>query len=234
MLCLVLLHHLSFQRKYCNKDCNWEGVPNGTIFKLWGDPYENNKIKIKFRLRERRETYGILVTISILIDILETCCCREYVCLTEVDDYIWYIQWTLKKYWWCPCTRNGHISAGDIDQTFCKSLLFLKSDIVVELLKSNIVAKLLMSDTWFATKLSSSKRHSQSRTASCSLFRVVLTQRQLTLPKTAWKLLFSVHVFLGQSSWVDILQCYISLEYFLLSKSYGYFKQNSKQNLCKF
>jgi len=78
-----------------------------------------------------------------------------------------------------------HISVGDSNQTFCKSLLFLKSDIVVELLMSNIVAELLMSDTWFAAKLSSSKRHSRSRTASCSIFRVVLTQRQLTLPKTA-------------------------------------------------
>ena len=46
-----------------------------------------------------------------------------------------------------PCTRNGHIFAGDIDRIFCKSLLFLKSDIVVELLISNNVAKLLMSDT---------------------------------------------------------------------------------------
>jgi len=95
MLCLVLLHHFSFQRKYCNKDCNWEGVPNGTLFKLWGDPYENNKIKNKFRLRERRETYSILVTISILIDILETCCCREYVCLTEVDNHTTYGHWRI-------------------------------------------------------------------------------------------------------------------------------------------
>jgi len=61
MLCLVLLHHLSFQRKYCNKDCNWEGVPNGTLFKLWGDPYENNKIKIKFRPeKEEKRTASLL------------------------------------------------------------------------------------------------------------------------------------------------------------------------------
>ena len=62
---------------------------------------------------------------------------------------------------------------------------FLKSEIVVQFLKSEIVVKFLKLNTWFDTKLSLSKR---SRTASSSIFhfifRVVLMQRQLTLPKT--------------------------------------------------
>ena len=110
--------------------------------------------------------------------------------------------------------RNGHISVGDTDQPFRKSILLLISD---------IVAELLMSDAWFTIEFSPSKRYPRSHTAYCSIFhfqfifRVVLKKRQLTLPKTAWKFLFSVHVFLGlilTNSWVDMLQCYINLEYF--------------------
>jgi len=63
--------------------------------------------------------------------------------------------------------------------------LFPKSAIVVQFLKSKIIVKFLKLNTWFDTKLSLSK---QSRTASSSIFhfifRVVLMQRQLTLPKT--------------------------------------------------
>jgi len=63
--------------------------------------------------------------------------------------------------------------------------LFPKSAIIVQFLKSEIVVKFLKLNTWFDTKLSLSK---QSRTASSNIFRfifrVVLMQRQLTLPKT--------------------------------------------------
>jgi len=68
------------------------------------------------------------------------------------------------------------------------------SDIVVELLKSDIVAELLMSDTWFATKALLSLHRSIIRDRILHravpfhfhfIFRVVVMQRQLTLPKTA-------------------------------------------------
>jgi len=90
-----------FKRKYCNKDCNRQGAPNGTSFKLWEKPYEKKSKSKSHQLGERRETYGILVTISILIDTLKL--------VAAENKSVWQKLRTLKNYWWCPCSRNGHI-----------------------------------------------------------------------------------------------------------------------------
>ena len=194
-----------FKRKYCNKDCNRQGAPNGTSFKLWEKPYEKNQNHINLEKEEKRMASLLryqswLTSWNLLL---------PRICLTEVKDYILNGHWRITDGVHAQ-EMDIYISVDDTDQAFYKWLLLLKSDviikslkpdIVVKFLKSDMVAEFLMSDTWFNTKLSSSKHHSRSRTASCSIFhfifRVVLMQRQLTLPKTAWKFLFSVHVFLG-------------------------------------
>jgi len=155
MLCSVSSPFLS---KYCNNDCNWVGVPNSTSFKLWGIP--NNNIKKwgtnlnSFRLRERR-LHDILVTTFNLDWHLETFAAAE-LCLfdrqliivfdigngrwriifqqvlmvqaQEMDIHIYPLVILLKY------STSGYHSWSQI-----LSLLFLKTDVVAQLLMLSIV-----------------------------------------------------------------------------------------------
>ena len=67
--------------KYCNKDCNWEGLPNSIPFKLRGIPYENLGLN-SFQLRRKENCTDPCYNFN-LVRHLEHCCCREFVCLTE-------------------------------------------------------------------------------------------------------------------------------------------------------
>jgi len=108
---LWLACNVQLSWKYCNKDCNWIGVPNSIPFKLRGNPLREFGVKF-LPTEKKKRTARILVTTSTLFDTLNNCCCREFVCLTENcwsrlilaildigNGYYW--QWKLKKYGWC-------------------------------------------------------------------------------------------------------------------------------------
>ena len=186
-----------------------------------GEPYENLKLKL-FRPGENRRLHSILVTTFNLDWHLETFAAelclfdRQLMIVFDMGNGHWRIivQQVLMDTYIYPLVILVKYSASDYySWSQILSLLFLKADVVaqllisnitVELLKSYIVLKFLKSEivvelfpksavvvkflklnTWFDMKLSLSK---QSRTASSSIFhftfRVVLMQRQLTLPKT--------------------------------------------------
>ena len=102
--CYVLYYFITFslKRKYCNKDCNREGVANGTQFWIVGIPFEKLiKIKIHSDSEKEEKLMASLLQHSTLLDILNTCCCRDMFVWQTIDDRIWYWQWTLKTYcWW--------------------------------------------------------------------------------------------------------------------------------------
>jgi len=128
MLCYV---SSPFLYKYCNKDCNWVGMPNSTPFKLWGFPNKKWEIKLNsFRLRERRELYNILVTTFNLDWHLETFAAaelylfdRQLMIVLDIGNGHWRIIFQMDI--------HTYISVGDIGQIFHKWLLFLKPDIIV-------------------------------------------------------------------------------------------------------
>jgi len=105
-----------FLKKYCNKDCNWEGEPNGTPF---------------FDL-ERRRLPDILVATFNLDWYPETFAAAELYLFDRqlmivLDVGIWtmdieelYFKWTYT-----------YIYVGDIGHIFRKWLLFLKPDIII-------------------------------------------------------------------------------------------------------
>jgi len=110
----------------------------------------------------------------------------------EMDSYVYplviLIKYSASDYYsWNQILSWPFLKADVVAQLLMSNIVveLLKSYIVLKLLKSEIVVKFLKLNTWFDTKLSLSK---QSRTASSNIFRfifrVVLMQRQLTLPKT--------------------------------------------------
>ena len=159
--CYVLYYFITFslKRKYCNKDCNREGVPNGTQFWIVGIPFGKLiKIKIHSDSEKEEKLMASLLQHSTLLDILNTCCCRDMFVWQTIDDRIWYWQWTLKTYCWWSNIWKLRIVA-DIRHCSWSS----SSDTVVELLMFKHLAKLLMLDTWTATtaKPCSAKRCSR-------------------------------------------------------------------------
>ena len=122
---------------YCNKDCNWEGEPNGTPFKLWEKSH--GKIKSNFVLEKEEDYMASLSQHSTLIDILKHLLLPRMLVWQTIDDRIGYWQWTLKNY---ISTGHTHIyplvilvkySASDhYSWSQILSLLFLKADIVAD------------------------------------------------------------------------------------------------------
>ena len=126
MLCFI-----TFSLKiYCNKDCSWEGEPNGTPFKLWEKSH--GEIKSNFVSEKEEDYMASLSQHSTLIDILKHLLLPRMFVWQKIDDRVG-----------CLDMNNGHwriifqmdihtyISVGDISQIFCKWLLFLKPDIIV-------------------------------------------------------------------------------------------------------
>jgi len=152
------MFHFPVKRKYCNKDCNWEGVPNGTPFKLWGSLTRILGIKLNsFRLEEKKRTARILVTILNLVRHLEQLLLPRICLLTAFGDQRWYWQWLIwtmdieeyTEFWWCPCTRNGHISTTVPDTRYCSWIPDIRN--CSRFADVRHWAKMLMLDTWPAT-----------------------------------------------------------------------------------
>jgi len=75
------MFHQLFFRKYCKKDCNREGEPNRTPFKLWEKSH--GKIKSNFVLEKEEDYMASLSQHSALIDILKHLLLPSYACLTD-------------------------------------------------------------------------------------------------------------------------------------------------------
>ena len=137
LACYALYYFITFSKKiHCNKDCNWEGEPNGTPFKLWEKSH--GKLNQISTWRKKKDYTASLLQHSTLIDILKHLLLPSYACLTDN----WWSCWILaidveelyfNKYWWSMLKKWTHtyISVGDIGQIFRKWLLFLKPDIIV-------------------------------------------------------------------------------------------------------
>jgi len=129
-----MCHHLFF-KIYCNKDCNREGEPNGTPFKLWEKSH--GKIKSNFVL-EKRRLHGILGTTFNLDWHLETLAAAE-LCL--FDRQLMIVLDIGNGHWRIIFQMDIHInllvilvkySASDYySWNKILSLLFLKSNIII-------------------------------------------------------------------------------------------------------
>jgi len=93
----------TFSKKiYCNKDCNWEGEPSGTPFKLWEKSY--GKLNQISSWREKKTTWHPCYNNQPWLTSWNICCCRVVLVWQTIDDRVRYWQWTLKNY-----ISNGHI-----------------------------------------------------------------------------------------------------------------------------
>jgi len=190
-----------------------------------GEHYGKTGIKIIPTWREKKITRHPCYNIQPWLTSWNICCCRE--CLfdrqlmivfdignghisqqvlmvhaQEMDIHIYplviLVKYSARGYYsWSQILSLLFLKANVLAQLLISNIVvellkpyivlkFMKSEIVVELFpKSAIVVKFLKLNTWFDMKPSLSK---QSRTASSSIFhfifRVVLMQHQLTLPKT--------------------------------------------------
>ena len=87
-----------------------------------------------------------------------------------------YIQWTLKNYWWCPCSRNGHIFTGDDNRStsrYCSWSQILLFSCWCPTLVLNCWSPILLLGSWcqILSSLQSSLHRSVIR--DCVLRRVV-------------------------------------------------------------
>jgi len=191
MLCFI-----SFSLKiYCNKDCSLTALHSNCGKNLAG------KLNQISSWREKKDYTASLSQHSTLINILKHLLLPRMFVWQTIDDRIGYWQWTLKNY---ISTERTHIyplvilvkySASDYySWSQILSLLFLKADVVADveyccwvaeviycpsqrlLLSSWSRITLQISDTWFDTKLSLSKRYSRSRTASSSIFSLYFSR----------------------------------------------------------
>jgi len=58
-----MFYFITFSLKNCDKGYNWEGEPNGSLFKIEGNPLFVKIWELKsFQLGEKRKIHDILVT----------------------------------------------------------------------------------------------------------------------------------------------------------------------------